>query len=119
MIYAHAILTGYTSLRGSPTIHAAMFIAMLIFIRVPEDVDNSFAGGNYWYPFAVCMHLILAILTFSAFMTGITTIETVKTSTQMIAVLAEILNFTTMVTLYDESKETHEEFPDDPGEKYR
>lgn len=46
MIHANAILTGYTALRGSPIIHGAMFLAMLAFVRVPDDVDQSFPGGT-------------------------------------------------------------------------
>ena len=100
MIHAHAILTGYTALRGSPIIHLAMFFAMLIFVRVPDEIEESFPGGNYWYPFAAFMHFILALLTFTSFISGIDAIETVKGSVSMIAVLAEILNFTIIVTLF-------------------
>ena len=105
MIHANAILTGYTALMGSPIIHGAMFLAMLAFVRVPDDVDQSFPGGQQWYVFAVFMHTILALLTFSVYITSIDALETVRAGAQMIAVLAEILNFTTMLTIFANSKE--------------
>ena len=100
MIYAHAILTGYTSLRGSPIIHPSMFFAMLFFVDIPDNIDESFAGGDIWYWYALFMHFILSILTFSSFIKGIEAFETVEGSSQMVAVLAQILNFTTMLTIF-------------------
>ena len=51
------------------------------------------------------MHIILAILTFSVYIQGVDALETVKAGAQMIAVLAQILNFTTMLTIFANSKE--------------
>ena len=113
MIHAHAILTGYTSLRGSPIIHLAMFFAMLIFVPVPDEMDESFPGGNYWYPFAAFMHFILALVTFTFFLNGIDAFETVKGSVTMIAVLAEILNFTIIVTLFAKGENDWDEMTND------
>ena len=37
MIYTHTILGGYVCLKGSFMFHIPMLIAMLIFIKVPDD----------------------------------------------------------------------------------
>jgi hypothetical protein len=113
MIHAHAILTGYTALRGNPIIHLAMFFAMLILVPVPDEMDESFPGGNYWYPFAAFMHFILALITFSSLLNGIDAIETVKGSCTMIAVLAEILNFTIIVTLFAKGEKDWDDMTND------
>ena len=113
MIHAHAILTGYTSLRGSPIIHLAMFFAMLIFVPVPDAMDESFPGGGYWYPFAAFMHFILALLALTSLINGNDAFETVKGSVTMIAVLAEILNFTIIVTLFAKGEQEWDDMTND------
>ena len=65
MIHAYAILTGYIAMRGSLVIHTALLVAMLCFVRIPDDYHNSFPGGKIWYIYAVIMHVILALLNFS------------------------------------------------------
>ena len=66
MIHAYAILTGYIAMRGSMVIHAALLIAMIAFVRIPDDYHNSFPGGKLWYIYAIIMHLILALLNYAS-----------------------------------------------------
>ena len=78
MIHAYAILTGYIAMRGSFVIHTALFIAICFFVRVPDDYHNVFPGGKIWYVYNIIMHVILALLNFTATRTITNAGETFK-----------------------------------------
>ena len=112
MIYAYNILTGYMAIRGSLFIHIPMFIAQLIFVRPPEGLGDGFEALEKsfrdWWLFSLIMHLILSLVHFlRVFSWGLpcfkdklpTPFETVRQGFQMVAVLAETLNFALMLTL--------------------
>ena len=105
MIHAYAILTGYIALRGSSVIHFSMLVAMIVFVRIPPDEELliAFPGGEAWYFYALFMHLILGFLHFTTMIQTIDAVETFKEGLLMCAVLAEVLNFVTMLSLFAEA----------------
>ena len=105
MIYAYATLTGYVALRGSMMIHFAMLIVMLTFVRIPPEghIDSSFPGGGIWYIIACVMHAVMGLLHVSVFLQLPDGIMTAKVGFQMVACLAQVLNFTTMLNLFANS----------------
>ena len=108
MIYSYSILTGYISLRGTIFLHLPMLIIMFFFVKVPkasegeEDLEPLFWTWRIWYWFAFIMHGILTFMNVSLLYPMSSAVETVREGIQMVAVLAEILNFTTMLTLLAE-----------------
>ena len=45
MINKDSLLDAYMTLSGSPTLHIAMLIALLVVIDSPNDIDESQAGS--------------------------------------------------------------------------
>ena len=46
MINKDSLLDAYMTLSGSPTLHIAMLIALLVVIDTPNDIDESLAGSR-------------------------------------------------------------------------
>ena len=106
MIFVHSIISGYISLQGSFTYHIPMFIAMLVFIKVPEqeELALAFPGEEetcrIWYICAACMHLLLSVI----HMIQVFSLEEYFLSSfmsiQLVSVLLEIWNLCKMLSLY-------------------
>ena len=68
MIDTHSMMSGYHVLQGSLLYHIPMFIAMVTFIRIPDQevLDLAFPEkghwGIRWYWIALGLHVALALL---------------------------------------------------------
>ena len=98
MIYAYSVLQGWTSMRGSASVHLPMLIAMLVFMNpywgddLPDqdDIDWAFSGAEVWARFGLIMHFILAslhIFQLSVF-SEIMAVKTFTSTFQIISVIA-------------------------------
>ena len=70
MIYNHSILGGYVCLKGSYMFHMPMLIAMLIFIKVPDDsiLAEAYPTGHrlvpFWYYSTAVLHFLFSFMDF-------------------------------------------------------
>ena len=68
MIDTHSMMSGYHVLQGSLLYHIPMFIAMVVFIRLPdgEYLDMAFPEKGHqavnWYWIAMGLHVYLSLL---------------------------------------------------------
>ena len=68
MIYTSSILGGYVCLKGTFVFHIPMLIAMLIFIKIPDDKYLSAAYSEryllafYWYLITAVLHGLFIII---------------------------------------------------------
>ena len=110
MIYAYNILTGYMAVNGSLFLHIPMLIAQWVFTKPlknlgdPEDGLQPFEEAcTYWRAYSLTMHVLLASIHLSKVFGWIIAtppgFETVRQAFEMVAVLAETLNFALMLTL--------------------
>lgn len=66
MIHAVSVLKAYTALRGTYVYHLPMAIAMLIFIRIPDNIE-TFPGALWWYITSVFLHFLLTFIHLTEF----------------------------------------------------
>ena len=108
MIHAYNILTGHLAIRGSFFIHIPMFMAQLFFVKPPQGLGIGFEALEKsfrdWWIFSLLMHFLLAFVNlwkvYGWMRQGLPrAFETVRQAFQMVAVLAETLNFALMLTL--------------------
>ena len=68
MIYSHSVLGGYVCLKGSYMFHVPMLLAMLIFIKIPNDsvLAAAYPGEHsivfYWYWVTIALHGLFSIM---------------------------------------------------------
>ena len=119
MIFVHSIISGYICLQGSFVIHIPMFLAMLHFVKVPDECDliTGFPGGaeslliepkyiQAWYIFCLTMHGVLAFTHIaSIFLEEEIDLYAASgfMSFQLAAVLLQIANTCYMLGLYGNS----------------
>ena len=107
MIYAYNILTGYMAVNGSLFLHIPMLIAQAFFTKPPENLGEGYKPFEeaclYWWAYSLTMHILLASIHLSRVAGWIFEtppgFETVRQAFEMVAVLAETLNFALMLTL--------------------
>ena len=123
MIYAYNILTGYMAVNGSLFLHIPMLFAQAIFTKPPKNLQELEDGlqpfedaCSYWWAYSLTMHVLLASIHFSRVCGWIFVtppgFETVRQAFEMVAVLAETLNFALMLTLTISFTDSFEYFGD-------
>ena len=108
MIHAYSVLVGYVSMRGSFAVHLPMFIAMLSFVspfwgdQVPssEDMQWSTPGAQFWIYYGLFIHLVLAVMHFTTFMSIDPRFTTYRLIAQILGVLGQVFNFCVLSNLY-------------------
>ena len=114
MIGSEHILSGYVILRGSFQIHIPMCIAMLIFIRPPDEECQTFwQGAALWYNLAVFQHILLSLVHMNAIYIDISGWPLFLESIKIMAIIAEVLNFIMAMILFINSPPSHELKPEE------
>ena len=114
MIGSEHILSGYVILRGTFQIPIPMCIAMLIFIRPPDEECQTFwQGASLWYNLAVVQHILLSLVHMNAIYIYITGWTLFLESIKIMAIIAEVLNFIMAMILFINSPPSHELKPEE------
>ena len=101
MIYAVSVLKAYTALRGTLVYHLPMGIAMLIFIRIPDNEEN-FPGAIWFYASSVALHFMLSFIHLAEFFTDKLNNFIVEIG-KIFSIPFQAVNFILLATLYVES----------------
>ena len=106
MIYTHSILGGYICLKGSFVFHIPMLIAMLIFIRIPDEkfLDEAYPGRSYlafyWYVITAALHGLFIIIDFIYFLSLDEIFGMAYHTTLLIFRYMQMVNICIMLILY-------------------
>ena len=102
MIHAVSVLKAYTALRGTYVYHLPMAIAMLIFIRIPDN--DTFPGALYWYITSVFLHFLLTFIHLTEFFqVSDKSNHYVLEIGKIFTIPLQAFNFILLATLYVES----------------